>query len=165
MYNVISALDLRRRFDAGEPLWIADVRSASEFATGHVPTAVNIPMEQIESRLADLPQDRQVVLICESGKRACLTADWLKQRANISVVEGGTRAWREAGLPVVCCGATRWSLERQVRLGAGFLVLAGTLLSLFVAQPFVYIAMFVGAGLTFAGLTNFCPMGIMLARM
>jgi rhodanese-related sulfurtransferase len=49
---------------------LVDVRSASEFSAGHIPGAVNIPMDQIEGRLADLRPNVPVVLICQAGKRA-----------------------------------------------------------------------------------------------
>ena len=60
---------------------------------------------------------------------------------------------------------TRWSLERQVRLGAGLLVLAGAILALTVNPVWVLLCGFVGLGLTFAGLTDICAMGIILERM
>src|SRR4029077_17437132 len=105
---------------------LIDVRSPSEFASGHIPGAINIPMDQIESRLADLRPSAPIVLICQMGKRARMTADVLDPcRLQISVLEGGTNAWLQAGLPVVINVKTRWSLERQVRLGAGLLVLIG----------------------------------------
>jgi hypothetical protein len=81
------------------------------------------------------------------------------------VLEGGTSAWIDAGLPTVSSTKTRWSLERQVRLAAGILVVAGTGLSLFASPNWIYLAGLVGAGLTFAGLTDICPMGILFSRM
>jgi rhodanese-related sulfurtransferase len=145
-----------------------DVRSGTEFASGHIPGAVNIPMDQIEARLDDLGLnlDLPIVLICQSGKRACMTAGLLEPcQRQISVLEGGTRAWIEAGLPVVASVKTRWSLERQVRLGAGLLVLTGAILALTVNSHWVFLCGFVGLGLTFAGLTDTCAMAIILEQM
>lgn len=145
--------------------WV-DVRSASEYAGGHVPGAVNIPMEQIEARLADLDATRQIVLVCQSGTRARLAANMLGPcRKNVVVLEGGTAAWIKAGLPVVASVKTRWSLERQVRLGAGLLVLAGIGLAFAVSMKWLLLSGFAGAGLAFAGLTDICPMGIFLGKM
>jgi rhodanese-related sulfurtransferase len=104
---------------------LVDVRSASEFSAGHIPGAVNIPMDQIEARIADLRPNVPLVLICQAGKRARITAELLALCGReIAVLEGGTSAWMQAGLPVVRSVKTRWSLDRQVRLGAGLLVLA-----------------------------------------
>jgi rhodanese-related sulfurtransferase len=141
-----------------------DVRSAAEFATGHIAGAVNIPMEQVESRIADLPQG-PLLLICESGKRAEIVAGWIAGQREVMLLEGGMRAWRNTGYPLVACAPCRWSLERQVRLIAGLIVLAGTLLAVLINAKWVYLAMLVGAGLTFAGATNICGMAILLAKM
>jgi rhodanese-related sulfurtransferase len=141
-----------------------DVRSAAEFATGHVPGATNIPMEQVESRMQDLPPG-PLVLICESGKRAEIVAGWLAGRREVTLLEGGTRAWRNAGYPLVECAPCRWTLERQVRLIAGSIVLAATLLAVLINPRWVYLAMLVGAGLAFAGASNICGMAILLAKM
>ena len=121
-------------------------------------------MEQVEARIADLPP-RPLVLLCESGKRAEIVAGWLGDQSQLSLLEGGTKAWRNAGYPLVTCAPCRWTLERQVRFIAGLLVLAGTLLSVLVNVKWVYAAMLIGAGLTFAGATNICGMAILLAKM
>ncbi len=143
-----------------------DVRSPSEFAAGHIPATVNIPMDQIEARLDDLRRDLPLILVCQKGTRAEITARLLAPcEYRIAVLEGGTSAWIRQGLPVVVNAKTRWSLERQVRMGAGLLVLAAVALSLTISLYWLFLAAFVGAGLTFAGLTDLCPMAIFLERM
>jgi len=142
---------------------VIDVRSPAEYASGHVPGATNIPMEQLEARIEDVAP--QLVLVCQAGTRATMSAGWIREQRKAMVLEGGTDAWQRAGYPLVYCTPCRWSLERQVRLGAGLLVLTGTLLSLLAAEAWLYLAVFVGAGLTFAGLTNICGMGLVLAHM
>jgi len=143
-----------------------DVRSGSEFASGHIPGAINIPMEEIEARLDDLDLNLPIVLICQSGKRARMSSSLLEPcRRQITVLEGGTKAWIQSGFPVVASVRTRWSLERQVRLGAGLLVLAGAILALTANPLWVFLCGFVGLGLTFAGLTDICAMGIILGKM
>ncbi len=145
---------------------LVDVRSGSEFASGHIPGAINIPMEEIEARLDDLDVNLPIILICQSGKRARMSASLLEPcQRQIAVLEGGTKAWIQAGLPVVASVRTRWSLERQVRLGAGLLVLAGVILALTANPRWVFLCGFVGLGLTFAGLTDICAMGIILGKM
>ena len=81
------------------------------------------------------------------------------------MLSGGTAAWRNAKLPLVTCSPCRWTLERQVRLAAGLIVFVATLLSVLVSLKWVYLAMFIGAGLTFAGATNICGMAVVLAKM
>jgi len=145
---------------------LVDVRSGSEFASGHIPGAINIPMEEIEARLDDLDVNLPIVLICQSGKRARMSSSLLEPcQRQITVLEGGTQAWIRAGFPVVASVRTRWSLERQVRLGAGLLVLAGVILALTANPLWVFLCGFVGLGLTFAGLTDICAMGIILGKM
>ncbi|MDP9052044.1 MAG: rhodanese-like domain-containing protein, partial [Acidobacteriota bacterium] len=92
-----------------DPAWQAiDVRSATEFASGHIPAAVNIPMDEIECRLADLRPGTRTVLVCQSGMRAGLTRDLLANRvADLFVLGGGTDAWRAAGLPIVASTRSR----------------------------------------------------------
>ena len=143
---------------------LIDVRSSAEFATGHIPGAVNVPMEQVEARTADIG-DGTVVLICEAGTRAQIVAGWLTARQPVSVLAGGTAGWRKSGFPLVACASCRWTLERQVRLAAGSIVLLSTLLAVLVSPRWLYLAMFIGAGLTFAGATNICGMAVLLARM
>ncbi|HJZ53542.1 MAG TPA: YgaP-like transmembrane domain, partial [Gemmataceae bacterium] len=79
-------------------------------------------------------------------------------------VEDGTPAWERAGGPVVR-GKKAVSLERQVRIAAGLLVLLGVVLALTIDPWFVLVSGFIGAGLVFAGVTDTCGMGLLLARM
>ncbi|HVN19508.1 MAG TPA: rhodanese-like domain-containing protein [Dongiaceae bacterium] len=145
---------------------LIDVRSPSEFAAGHIPGAINIPMDQIESRLEDISSARPIVLICQAGKRARMTAALLEPcQFQVSILEGGSNAWIQAGLRTVRSSKTRWSLERQVRLGAGLLVLTASTLAMAVNPHWLYLAAFIGAGLTFAGLSDICPMAELLQRM
>jgi len=143
-----------------------DVRSPTEFAAGHIPAAINIPMDEIESRLGDLRPLDHVVLVCQSGKRASMTHALLAHSGcDLTVLGGGTDAWRQAGLPLVASTQSRWSLERQVRLGAGLLVLTGVVFGLLLHPDWFYLAGFVGAGLIFAGTTNYCAMANLLALL
>ena len=164
MDSAVSVSQLRNR-PSGVAL-LVDVRSGSEFASGHIPGAINIPMEEIEARHDDLDVNLPIILICQSGKRARMSASLLEPcQRQITVLEGGTKAWIQAGLPVVASVRTRWSLERQVRLGAGLLALTGAILALTVNPRWVFLCGFAGLGLTFAGLSDICAMGIILGKM
>jgi rhodanese-related sulfurtransferase len=161
----ITAAELKNRLDRAERFQLIDVRTPGEYDEGHLPGAMNLPMEQAEARLDDLTAHDPVVLICQSGKRAAMTCALLTpHRKNLLLLEGGTKAWRDAGLPVVQTAAARLPLMRQVQIGAGLLVLLGTLLSLFVHPAWLGVAIFVGAGLLVAGTTGFCGMALLLAK-
>ncbi|HVP65268.1 MAG TPA: rhodanese-like domain-containing protein [candidate division Zixibacteria bacterium] len=145
---------------------LVDVRSASEFAAGHIPGAVNIPLEQLELRIADLIPTRTIVLTCQGGQRARIAAGLVApSRPGVLILEGSTSGWAASGRPLVKSVASRWALERQVRLVAGLLVVLSVVLSLSLSRGWIFLAAFVGCGLTFAGLTNICGMGILLAKM
>ena len=165
MVNKITAAELANMQARGSAHLI-DICSPTEYAAGHVPGAVNIPMELIGTHIADLRIGVPVVLICKSGQRACATAQLLKaRRTDVLVLDGGTRAWRESGGQIVVNTRTGWSLERQVRLGAGLLVLVGVVLSLVWNRGWIGLSAFVGLGLTFAGLTDICGMAFLLTKM
>jgi rhodanese-related sulfurtransferase len=158
--------ELQEQLDQGGRFQMIDVRSPGEFAAGHIPCAVNLPMDQVESRLDDLHHQDPVLLICQSGRRATLTRELLRPHINeLIVLDGGTAAWARAGLPLVRGTSMRWSLERQVRLAAGVLTAAGAALALTVAPLWALVPLATGAGLTFAGLTNRCGMAAVLGWM
>ena len=131
MTEILTIPGMQRFLAEGRTGLLVDVRSASEFATGHIPGAMHMPLEQIESRVADLDAKLPIILVCKSGPRARMAATLLKPcRPEAKVLEGGTDAWRNAGLPLVVNSNTRWSLERQVRLAAGLLALTGAVLGI-----------------------------------
>jgi rhodanese-related sulfurtransferase len=109
---------------------------------------------------------KPLYVICKSGGRGQKAAEMFQQAgfANVVNVEGGTQACEGAGLPVVR-GKKAISLERQVRIAAGSLVLIGAALAWLVHPAFIGLSAFVGAGLVFAGITDTCGMGLLLARM
>jgi hydroxyacylglutathione hydrolase len=83
-------------------LFVLDVRTPQEFAAGHVPGAVNVPHDELPSRLAEVPRDKDVVLYCRSGRRSALAADVLAANGytRVSHLEGDMNAWVERGRPI-----------------------------------------------------------------
>lgn len=79
-----------------------DVREPDEFAEGHAAGTVNIPLSQLQQRVAEVPRDREVLLICHLGGRSMQAAKWLRTQGVEQVVniDGGTDAWQRAGLPM-----------------------------------------------------------------
>lgn len=166
--KAITPRELLQKTRQNSGLAVLDVRTPGEFAEVHAPGAVNEPLGGLNPDALGFPQDQPVYLLCQTGGRAAKAAALLERAgyAQPVVVTGGTQAWIDAGLPVERGGASgAISLERQVRITAGALVLAGVLLARFVHPHFIWLSGFVGAGLVFAGLTNFCGMGLLLARM
>ena len=167
----ITPAELQKLLTAQPGLPLVDVRTPVEFAEVHVPQARNEPLDRFEpARLFGpdgLSKDQPVYLLCRSGARAAKAADQLARAgfANGVVVTGGTLAWQEAGLPVDRGTVKVISLERQVRIAAGSLVVIGVVLAKLVNPWFIGLSAFVGAGLVFAGITDFCGMGLLLARL
>jgi rhodanese-related sulfurtransferase len=83
-------------------LLVLDVRTPQEYAEGHVPGAVNVPFDQLASRLAEVPKDKDLVLYCKSGRRAGIAADTLAANGytRLSHLEGDMNAWVEKGRPI-----------------------------------------------------------------
>ncbi|MDQ2687074.1 MAG: rhodanese-like domain-containing protein [Armatimonadota bacterium] len=138
---------------------LLDVRGFDEFAAGHVPDAVCIPLPDLERRAGDLPTDRPVLVMCQSGGRSAIAAERLRALGmdNISDVQGGFNAWRQAGLPTVK-QTSAIPLERQVRIAAGALVLGFSLAGFFLNTAFFYGAALIGFMLTLTGILGICPM-------
>lgn len=145
-----------------------DVRTPKEFESVHIEGSINVPLDQIKksSFINGLSKEKEVVLVCRSGQRAGIARKDLESLgfSNTQVMKGGVMEWEGAGFPVNK-GEQMMSLERQVRIAAGFLVFMGALLGLFVHSGFFGIPVFVGAGLMFAGITDTCAMGMMIAKM
>jgi rhodanese-related sulfurtransferase len=168
--KTITAADLSRQATSHPDVILLDVRTPAEFNTVHVPGAKNVPLDQLDPRaMVDAGRAsplEPVYLLCQSGGRATKAAEKFAQAGieNAVIVEGGTKAWIDAGLPVERGTSNAISIERQVRLGAGSLVLLGVLLAVFVHPWFLALSGFVGAGLLFAGITDWCGMGLLLAK-
>jgi rhodanese-related sulfurtransferase len=142
---------------------LIDVRSSSEFAAGHIAGSLNVPMDELEARIDDLKAHGSLVLVCRSGRRAEMCRSLLAAHGmEAEVLAGGVNSWDG---PVVVSARTRWSLERQVRLGAGLLILISLALAAAVSLSWAALTAFVGAGLIFAGCTDICLMGSALSRM
>ena len=145
-----------------------DVRSPVEYREVHAEGSRNIPLDSLNAEeLIDSASGKPIYMICKSGQRGSKACRMIADAGYEDVIniEGGTDAWVNAGRRTVHSDKSVISLERQVRIAAGFLVFAGTLLTLLVHPWFIALPMFVGAGLVFAGISNFCGMGLLIARM
>lgn len=163
----LSVDQLHHKIKSAEPLNLIDVREFPEFASGHLPGAHLIPLRELERQAGQIDQEIPVYLICQTGRRSAEAQAKLGSLGfrNVRNVSGGIVAWRKAGYPIEKEERAPWSLERQVRLAAGSLVLAGALLGWYVDKRFIGLSAFVGAGLVFAGMTDWCGMAFLLARL
>jgi rhodanese-related sulfurtransferase len=168
--TTISPSQLAELCRSGECIELIDVRTPVEFREVHLDVAKNVPLDQLDP--AQLMKARSgsasdpLYVICRSGSRGQQACDNFVKAGftNIINVEGGTLACVDAGLPVVR-GKKAISLERQVRIAAGLLVVLGVTLGIYSHDGFLGIAGFVGIGLVFAGITDTCGMGLILAQM
>ncbi len=148
---------------------LIDVRSLMEFYEFHAVGALNAPLDTLnpkaimESRGARATEP--LYIICRTGGRSSQACQMFEKAgySNVVNVDGGTLAWEKSGLPVNRGQKKMMSLERQVRICAGLLTLVGSLLAL-INIWFLVIPAFIGAGLTFAGLSNTCGMGMLLTK-
>jgi rhodanese-related sulfurtransferase len=145
------------------------VRTPPEFETAHIRGSHNVPLDVVDKDgsevVRQLDRSHDVVLVYRSGQRAAQAAELLRN-AGLSggrVLEKGITDWEGRGF-VVDRGVQRWELERQVRLAAGSLVVSSVVGS--VAVPRLkWLAAGVGAGLTYAAVTNSCAMATALSKL
>lgn len=151
---------------AGGGVWMIDVRTPGEYASERVEVSESIPLDKLDAEAIKSKVNGEVVyVLCRTGNRSTEAAEKLASAGvNAQVIDGGLDAWRKAGLPVEK-GKGPISLERQVRIGAGALVLIGVGLGVVVHPGFHLLAAFVGAGLVFAGVTDWCGMAKLLGRL
>ncbi|MEB3177955.1 MAG: rhodanese-like domain-containing protein [Nostocaceae cyanobacterium] len=146
---------------------LIDVREPAEYLGEHIPGATLVSLSQFDPRKVPQDEETKVVLYCRSSKRSTMAAQKLFDAgfAKVTHLEGGMGAWKEAGYPTKVNKNAPISLMRQVQIVAGSLVLTGTLLGAFVSPWFLLLSGFVGAGLMFAGITDTCALGMLLAKL
>ncbi len=148
---------------------VIDVRTPGEYASGHLPGALNLPLDQLRGALPELRRTSGLLVVCASGARsenACrvLAAEGIPA----ATLTGGTAAWAAEGNALQQPeGARRtvWGMERQVRFTAGTLVLLGLLLGVLIHPAFQLLAAGIAGGLVFSALTNTCGMAAVLAKL
>ncbi|MCZ4541338.1 rhodanese-like domain-containing protein [Dietzia kunjamensis] len=166
----LAPADLRDALDSDTPPAVIDVRSPAEYSSVHIRGSYNVPLpllaehgEEFASRLPG-----QVVLICQSGNRARQANERLEAVGvnpdSVTVLDGGIAGYEAAGGEVLR-GKGAWAMDRQVRMVAGSLVLAGVTASKVLSPKFAYLAGAIGAGLTYSAASNSCAMAAGLAKM
>ncbi|WP_327251290.1 rhodanese-like domain-containing protein [Streptomyces sp. NBC_01244] len=151
---------------------IVDVRTPGEYASGHLPGALNIPLDRIGRSLPELRQaaeDQPLLVVCASGTRSQNAVRTMAGHGIAATsLTGGTASWSAHGHPLEypAEGPRRvWAMERQVRLTAGAIVLLGLLLGLLVHPAFQLLSAGIAGGLVFSALTDTCGMAVVLGRL
>lgn len=168
--SIVTPQQLNETTSAGKAIELIDVRTPVEFREVHIGFARNLPLDRLDPKAVMDARNGSaggtLYVVCKSGNRgrqACekfIAAGY----SNVVNVDGGTTAWEQAGLPVVR-GKKAISLERQVRIVAGSIVVLGAVLAQWTNPAFIWLSAFIGAGLVFAGVTDTCGMGMLLAKM
>lgn len=168
MASSLTAQQLEPLLRTQPSVHLIDVRTPAEFDRCHVRGARNLPLDRLDppALLAELAGTTPVYVICQSGMRSRQACEALDRAGFREVynIEGGTVACERNGIPVHRA-RRQISIERQVRIGAGSLVLLGFALAWAFDPRFLGLSLFVGAGLVFAGVTDICAMGILLEKM
>lgn len=149
---------------------LVDVREVGEFAAGHVPGAVNVPLGEVSAeKLRAIAGEKPLIVMCLAGMRsakACVQV----QGVAAGMLNGGLKAWVAAGLPVEegVMKAGWWArlpLERKTQMVIGVLVVVFSVLALVVSPWWALGSLVVGVGLFQAGVTGWCCMALLLARL
>ncbi|ACE82752.1 rhodanese-like domain-containing protein [Cellvibrio japonicus] len=151
---------------------ILDVRTTAEVNAASLADCLHIPLHELtpERLRHDIEKSgkngSRVYLLCQGGKRAEMAADQLKGQINaeLVIIEGGINAVKQSNIPLRVTSKKTISLERQVRIAAGVLILIGMILGTWFNPGFYVLSAFVGAGLVFAGISDICAMGMLIAK-
>ncbi|MFA5090638.1 MAG: MBL fold metallo-hydrolase [Candidatus Omnitrophota bacterium] len=144
-----------------------DVRSVLEYSDKHIKESINVPIDMLYARMNDLSKvGQRYIVLCRAGNRSPMAADMMIHSGvqGVKIMDGGISRWEKEGLPVIK-GEGGISLERQVRMIAGSLVLLGIILSWLIHWGFIFISVFICCGLIYAGLTDNCLMGLLLMKL
>ncbi len=164
--NKIEPRQAKTLLDSGKAM-LVDIRESDEFAREHVPGAQHVPLSGFNP--ADFPGDRGKIAIfhCASGARTAEAAPRILGAtfAEVYQLDQGLAGWKKAGLETLVNRKMPISLQRQVQITAGLMVLVGVILGFTVSPWFFGLSGFVGAGLTFSGLSGTCAMATFLGFM
>ncbi|MCE9612214.1 MAG: DUF2892 domain-containing protein [Chthoniobacter sp.] len=168
--SLIAPAALHQLRCAGASCEMLDVRTPSEHAAAHVPGVTLMPLDDLDpagflARRANpaLP----LYVFCQSGARAKKAVEKLRAAGceQAVLVEGGTQAWIDAGLPVERSATRVLPLQRQVHLVIGFFSALGAVLAMTVDSRFAVLPLITGCGLLVNGSTGWCGLGLLMAKM
>lgn len=165
--QTIDSGTLKRWMDNGEAV-VVDVREPAEHAAEKIHGTTLVPLSTINKTTLPECGGKKLVIHCRSGKRSMNACEkLLAEDPNLEVynLQGGISAWAEAGHHVVSSGKFFLPLHRQVQLTIGLMLITGSVLGFLFSPAWFLFTGFIGAGLTVAGLTGFCGLAMVIARM
>lgn len=164
--NKIDPLQAKALLDSGAAVLI-DIRESDEFAREHVPGARHVPLSTFDAADFQNESVKTAIFHCASGARTAEAAPRILGTAFSEVwqLDRGLAGWKKAGLRTVVNRHMPISIQRQVQITAGLMILLGVVLGFTVSPWFFALSGFVGAGLTFAGISGTCAMASLLAVM
>lgn len=144
-----------------------NVCTPDEYRERHISGVRSVPLDEIGRRVGEFKDKKTIYVHCRSGRRGAAAIEKLSALgvgAELVNVDGGILAWENAGYATGKI-SSRLSLIRQTLLAAGVLIIIAHVLALFVSPVWLVLSLMVGTGLFFAGLTGWCGMTMLLARM
>ncbi len=165
--KTIDANTLKNWMDKGEAV-LVDVREPAEFSAEHICGAIHLPLGKVCKSALPEASYKKLVFQCKGGKRGGAACEKLLAEdpsLEIYNLEGGIGAWAQAGHAVKSSDKFFLPLDRQVQLTIGLSVLFGSILGYYLSPIFFILTGFFGAGLTFAGLSGWCGLAVLMAKM
>ena len=165
--KTIDAKTLKKWLENNEAI-VVDVREVAEHEAEKISGSNLLPLANVCKSSLPKCENKKLVLHCRSGKRSSSACQKLiNEDPNLEIynLEGGISAWNAEGCNIETSGKFFLPLDRQVQLTIGLGVLIGSVLGYFVSPKFFILSGFFGAGLTFAGLSGYCGLAILMAKM
>ncbi|MBV1929516.1 MAG: rhodanese-like domain-containing protein [Gammaproteobacteria bacterium] len=154
---------------------LIDVREGDEFKAEHIANAISIPLSTLEAGFLalDIPPSKTILFQCLKGSRGQMACTRIAEMDGIENeilnTDGGIGAWKSAGFPVIggaCCASAKISIFRQVQIIVGFLVAAFVIIGIITKTPMAFVvAGGFGGALFMAGVTGWCGLAMLLAKM
>lgn len=165
--KTVDAHTLKRWMETGEAV-VVDVREPAEHAAEKIDGAKLLPLGTVNKNALPQVNGKKLVIHCRSGKRSASACEkLLAEDPSLEVynLEGGISAWGTAGHHIVSSGKFFLPLDRQVQLTIGLILITGSVLGYLFSPAWFLLTGLIGTGLTIAGLTGFCGLAMVMAKM